>query len=114
MENGFQLKEEQLDIIKNFISKGRVVLHKDTYLKDETFTLPVQYEDLVIEHTADGKTEMLRLPISTEIYNHTKKKKILYDINVYKRILTETQHIPIELKKEEVRIERNNDNGTPR
>lgn len=75
MENGFEVKEEQLDIIKNFISCGKIVLRRDTYLKDETFTLPVQYEDLVIEREANGKTETLRLPISTEVYDHIKRKK---------------------------------------
>ncbi|MDP4152211.1 MAG: YsnF/AvaK domain-containing protein [Bacillota bacterium] len=109
MENGFELKKEQLDIINNFISHGKVVIHRDTYLKDEMFTLPVQYEDLVIERETNGKMETLRLPISTEVYDHMKKKKILYDVDVYKSILTETQHIPIDLKKEEMRVEYNTD-----
>jgi conserved domain len=102
MDNVFEIKEEQIDIIKNIISHGKVAVYKESYVKDETFTLPVQNEDLVIEHETGGKPEVLRLPISTEVYDHKKEKVVLNDIDVFKSVLTETKHIPIVLKKEEV------------
>ena len=69
----FKIKEEQLDISKEWMQTGDVKVYRDISTFKKNFTVLIEHEDLVIEKidlsssTLDHKnehTEVIRIPIS--------------------------------------------------
>lgn len=106
MEYKLQLKEEQLDVVKNFVKRGNVKITCDTYTRYISLNLPVEYTDLFIKREEKGNEEIIRIPLSQETYEHTKKTEILNDIEVYRNYFQDMQHVEIDLKKEKLAVER--------
>lgn len=102
MEYDLKLKEEKLDIMKDWISRGKVAIRKDIYTRDFTITIPLQIEDLVIEKEVDGEKDILRIPISEEIVETVKSTKILNNVEIYRNHFTDIRHFEIDLKKEKL------------
>lgn len=105
------LKEEQLDISKKLIKTGEVIAYKETYTKEKTFTVPITYENLVIEKknfkdknsdVINNNSETICIPLSEEQVDIKKHKVILEDVNIYKQQLADNKHIEETLKKEKL------------
>lgn len=113
----FQLREEQLDILKRSIQTGEVTIQKEVLTEEKNIIVPVTREELVIKKkvlnndtldNADGFAEITRIPITTEDIDVKKHQVILEDVEIYKRQFHDVQHIEENLKKEKVHVEANN------
>lgn len=104
-----QIKEEQLDIAKEWIKTGEVHVYKETFSIEKSFTIPIKREELVIEkrninikdtnHNNDS-IEVIRIPISEEKVEFSKHKVTLEDVCVYKQQVEDIRHIEETVKKE--------------
>lgn len=107
-----KLKEEHLDIIKNWVKTGDVTVHKEVVTEEKNITVPIKREELVIEKKvfngetfSDEHTETIRIPIREEHIDIVKNMVNLEDVSVYKRQFEEIEHIEENLKKEGLHIE---------
>lgn len=109
----FQIKEEQLDIAKKWIQTGDVKIHKEIFSEEKNFTIPIQYEELVIEKkfiasdTSKDKTsetQIIRIPLAEEQVEFSKHKVILEDVSIYKQQIEDIEHIEETLKKEKPKV----------
>lgn len=108
----FKLKEEQLDISKEWVQTVDVNIYKETFIVDKTFTIPVESEYLVIEKKSltssslkdEDTTEVTRIPLSDESVEFTKQKVILEDVSIYKQKIEDIKRIEINLKREDPKI----------
>ena len=110
LETQFEIKEEQLDIAKRLIKTGDVKIYKDSYTKEKTFTVSVQYEELVIEKKNFSSTdldqqeiprEVIRILLSEEQVEFSKHLVTLEDVSIYKQQVEDVKHIEETLKREE-------------
>lgn len=104
-----QIKEEQLNITKQWVQTGDVKIHKESFIEEKNFTVPVMREELVIEKedlTSDKKepTEVIRIPLSEEQVQFTKHKVNLEDVSIYKQHINGINHIEETLKREEATV----------
>lgn len=108
-----QIKEEQLQIVKNWLQTGEVKIYRDSFLEEKSFIIPVECEELVIEKKTlvsvnqkpiSQPTEVIRIRLSEEHVEFTKHKFVLEDVSIYKQEIEEIKHIEETLKKEEVRV----------
>lgn len=108
-----QLKEEKLDIAKRLIQTGEVKAFKETFIEEKTFTVPVIREELVIEKKVfdsskseheEESNEVIRIPLSEELVEFTKKKVMLEDVSIYKQEIKDVKHIEETLKKEKIKV----------
>jgi uncharacterized protein (TIGR02271 family) len=109
-----QLKEEKLDIAKWWIQTGEVKAFKETFMEEKTFTVPVIREELVIEKKVldsskseheEAPNEVIRIPLSEELVEFTKKRVTLEDVSIYKQQIKDIKHIEETLKREEIKVE---------
>lgn len=109
-----QLHEEKLDISKKWIQTGAVSIHKEVFTEEQTITVPVTHEELIIEkkvldtespNQTGEHTEIIRIPISEERIEVIKHPAVLEDVAIYKRQFQETKSVKETLKKEKVYIE---------
>ena len=109
----FKLKKEQLDLAKEWIQTGEVNIYKENFTEEKSFTVPVEYEELVIEKkdltsaTAEpeaGSTEVIRILLSKEQVQFTKKRVTLEDVSIYKQQIKDIRHIEETLKREELKV----------
>lgn len=105
-----QIKEEQLDLAKKWLQTGEAKVYRETYTEEKSFTVPLKREELVIEkkafalNTTQHKDEVIRIPLSEEQVEFTKRKVALEDVFIYKQQLEDIQHIEETLKREEWKI----------
>lgn len=110
-----QIKEEQLHLAKKWIQTGEVKIYRDSFTEEKSFTVPVECEELVIEKKTlasatqehiDGPTEIIRIRLSEEQVEFTKRRIALEDVAIYKQEIEDIKHIEETLKKEELRVKR--------
>ena len=107
-----QLKEEQLVLAKKWMQTGEVRIYRESFTKEKCFTLTVECEELVIEKKTPASAmpeqnappEVIRIRLSEEQVEFTKRKVALEDVSIYKQQIEEIQHIEETLKKEESNI----------
>ncbi|ADL53947.1 YsnF/AvaK domain-containing protein [Clostridium cellulovorans] len=108
-----KLKEEQLDVVKEWITIGEVNIYRHTFSEEKNFTIPINREELIIEKKNLGspnpknnytQEEIIRIPLSEEQIEFSKHKVNLEDISLYIDTLQNTQHIEETLKKEQLKI----------
>lgn len=107
------IKEEQLDLAKKWIQTGEAKIYRETYTQEKSFTVPLKYEELVIEKKTllattehiDVPTEVIRILVSEEQVEFTKHKVTLEDVSIYKQQIEDIQHIEETLKREEAKIQ---------
>ncbi|KAF0817272.1 MULTISPECIES: YsnF/AvaK domain-containing protein [unclassified Cytobacillus] len=117
-EQSLKLREEQLDVSKERVQTGEVEIHKDVVEEQTTVNVPVEHEEVYVERRkvddvagvssspiADDET--IRIPITEERVEVTKKPVVTEEIVVGKREVQETQQVTENLKKEEARLEGN-------
>ncbi|UYG94068.1 YsnF/AvaK domain-containing protein [Cytobacillus firmus] len=115
-EQSLKLREEQLDVSKERVQAGEVEIQKDVVEEQKTINVPVEHEEVYVERRKvddpDGAgvspisdDETIRIPITEERVEVSKKPVVTEEIVVGKREVEETQQVKENLKKEEVHFE---------
>jgi len=108
-----QIKEEQLDVAKEWIQTGQVKIYREIITENQNFSIPVMREELVIEKkilTSDTPEqenppiETIRITLSEEKIEFTKHSARIEDVSIYKQQVEEIKHIEAKLKKEEAKV----------
>lgn len=114
--------EEELDIDKRRVDKGEVNIRKEVSTEHKTIDVPVQREEVVIERRpASGERggtigesghEEIRIPVSEEQVEVTKQTVAKEDVVVGKRTVQDTQRVDETLRKEEIKIDSDDETRT--
>lgn len=112
-EGSLQLHKEELDISKDSVDVGEVVLSKDVIEEEKTVDVPVMHEEVVIKRTsldsersddAIRAEETIHIPVSKEEVHVNKYTVATEEVTVSKRQVTETEHVHETLKHEEAHV----------
>jgi uncharacterized protein (TIGR02271 family) len=113
-----ELHEEQLRATKQPVETGEVRVRKEVTTEHKTLDVPVQREEVVIErHPASGRAssadiksgEEIRIPVREEKVNVEKQAVVKEEVTVGKRTVTENERVSGDVRKENVRVERQGD-----
>jgi uncharacterized protein (TIGR02271 family) len=114
-ENGsLELHKEELDITKNSVDVGEVVLSKDVVEEQKSVDVPVMHEEVVIKRTplnnerSDapiGSEDTIHIPVSQEQVQVNKYTVTTEEISASKHQVEETQHVEETLKTEEAHVD---------
>lgn len=113
-EGSLQLREEQLQVYTRSVQTGEVRLGKEVVTEQQTITVPVTHEEVVIEHhpasgpvskTPLGEGETIEVPVYEEQVNVTKQTVATGEVTLGKRQIQETQQVSDTVRREEARIE---------
>ncbi|MEH7110252.1 YsnF/AvaK domain-containing protein [Bacillus sp. JJ1764] len=108
-----KLHKEELDITKNNIDAGEVVLSKDVVEEQKTVDVPVMHEEVVIKRTpinnerSDGSIsseETIHIPVTQEQVEVNKYTVTTEEISASKRQVQENQQVQETLKHEEAHV----------
>lgn len=101
-----QLKQEEIDITKKLIKTGNFKIYKETYVKEQTFKIPITHVDLIIEPetSIDKNLNKIQIPIMEERVEFNKFDEKLEDIKIYKHTFEDIISIETILKKEDINI----------
>ena len=109
-----QLHKEELDITKNSVDAGDVVISKDVVEEQKTVDVPVMHEEVVITRTpmnnerSDSSAisqETITIPVSQEQVEVSKYAVTTEEISASKRQVQETQQVQESLKREEAHVD---------
>jgi uncharacterized protein (TIGR02271 family) len=112
------LREEELEAQKRE-KEGEVLIHKEVYTETEHLEVPVQKEEVRVEHVPAGEAQPgereesafqeqeIRIPVREEEVEVTKRPVVKEEIRVGKETRTEEQEVSGEVRKERVKVERN-------
>ncbi|MGM0878036.1 MAG: YsnF/AvaK domain-containing protein [Bacillota bacterium] len=109
-----RLHREELDITKNKVDAGEVILKKEVIEEQKTVNVPVYHEEVVIERRAiDNEPsnspisdeETIHVPVSEEQVQVSKHTVTTGEVSAYKRDVEETQQIEETLKREEAHVD---------
>ena len=114
-----QVREEELQAHKRPVETGEVRVRKEVVTEHRTMEVPVQREEVVIERHAPtgestsasdiGPGEEIRIPVSEEQVTMEKRPVVKEEVTVGKRVVQDTARVGGEVRKEEVRVEREGD-----
>src|SRR4051812_18088504 len=113
-DGSLQLHKEELDITKNNVDAGEVVLSKDVVEEQKTVEVPVMHEEVVIKRTpmnnerTDSSAisqETITIPVSQEQVEVNKYAVTTEEISASKRQVEETQQVQETLKREEAHVD---------
>ena len=112
-EATIQLRQEELEIIKNRIQTGEVNIYREFIQEEKTLTIPITREELVIENKIlepnesvdDNTKNVIRIPISEERGEVVKHQVLLNNISISKNEYQEIKQIEDTVKKEIVHLE---------
>ena len=114
-----EVREEELQAHKQPVETGEVRVRKEAVTEHRTMEVPVQREEVVIERQAPtgeptaasdiGPGEEIRVPVSEEQVSVEKKPVVKEEVTVGKRTVQDTERVAGEVRKEEVRVEREGD-----
>jgi len=125
-EQKVRLHEEQLHARKESVPAGEVRAHKEVKTEQQSFEVPVQREELVIErHPATGHPagpagihsgEEVRIPLKEEKVRLEKDVVAKQDVTIGKKKVQDTQRVSGTVRKEELKVEGKTDvaAGNPR
>ncbi len=108
-----QLRQEELDVNKNRVQAGEVILSKEVVEEQKTVDVPITHEEVIIERrtinnehsdTPITSGETIRIPVSKEQVDVGKHTVVTGEVLARKHEVEETRHIEETLKKEEARI----------
>lgn len=114
-----RLHKEELDINKNIVLSGEVIIAKEVVEEKKSLEVPVAHEEVVIERkvlnnkatdTPIGPSETIRIPLREEQVQVNKQTVLTEEISAKKREVQENKTIEANLKKEEAKI---STNGNP-
>ncbi len=106
----FQIREEELDVRRNWVQTGEINCHKEVLEEEKTITVPVKREELIIEKKiidADSpdqstRTEITHIPLREERVEINKQTYDLEKVDIYKQQLHENEIVDEKVKKEVV------------
>ena len=114
-----QLREEELQVHKQLVETGKVRVRKEVVTEHRTIEVPVQREEIVIERHAPngapvpdsdiGPGEEIHIPVRREQVFVEKRPVVKEEVTVGKRVVQDTERVGGEVRKEEVRVEREGD-----
>lgn len=108
-----QLHREELDVTKNTVGSGEVVISKEVVEEQKTVDVPVMHEEVVIKRTpvnnersdeASISEETIHIPVSQEQVDVNKYTVTTEEISASKRQVEETQQVAETLKHEEAHV----------
>jgi uncharacterized protein (TIGR02271 family) len=116
-ERKLTLREEQLNIDKERVQTGEVVINKEVNEQHKTINVPVEHEEVTVEHRSvsgrevnretgtieDGET--LRIPVVEEKLEVSKKPVVTDEIVIKKHAVQETEQVQDTLKKEDIQLD---------
>lgn len=118
-ERTLRLREEQLEVNKQEVQSGEVVINKEVREEQKTVNVPVEHEEVYVERrpvtdgTLDAKDagpitdgETIRIPVVEEQVEVTKKPVVTDEVVIGKRTVTETQQVQDTVKKEDVQLDK--------
>jgi len=107
------LREEELDIRKETVQTGEVVVRKEIVEEQRTIQVPVRREEVVIEtkeadpnDPSHAKREVVRIPVKEERVDVKTVPVDLEEVKVFTRKAERLEQIHASLKREEAHIER--------
>ena len=107
-----QLKEEQLRVTKSPVDTGDVKVRKEVHTDHKTFTVPVEREEVVIEHrpaggraAGDVRAEEIRIPTKEEKVNVSKETVVKEEVKVGKRKVQGSEEVSEDVRREELVVE---------
>jgi uncharacterized protein (TIGR02271 family) len=112
-DGSLQLHKEELDITKNNVDAGEVVLSKDVVEEQKTVDVPVMHEEVVIKRTpmnnersdaSISSEETIHIPVSQEQVEVNKYTVTTEEVSAAKRQVEETQQVQETLKREEADV----------
>lgn len=106
------LREEELDIAKDRVQTGEVILGKEVIEEQKTVNVPVTHEEVIIERRAInensdepiGTEETIHIPVSEERVEVGKHTIVTGEVSAHKREIEETRHIDETIRREEARV----------
>jgi len=113
-----QLHEEQLHVEKTPVQTGEVRVRKEVHTQTQNIQVPVEREEVVVERrpasgpasTTDIRAgEEVRIPVREEQVRVTKDNVIKEEVVVGKRKVTDTQQVQGQVRKEDVKVEKQED-----
>jgi uncharacterized protein (TIGR02271 family) len=113
-----QLREEQLRANKQSVETGAVGLRKEVVSEQQSFDVPVNREEVVIErHAASGQPsdtpigegETYRVPVREEQVTVDKQAVVREEVSLGKRQVQDSQQVSDTVRREEARVERQGD-----
>lgn len=116
-EVSIPVREEELGAEKRQ-REGEVRVHKDVYTETQRMEVPVEKEEVHVEHVPAGearaaetdenafKEQDIRIPVKEEVVEVTKRPVVKEEIRVSKEAHTEEEEVSGEVRKEKVKVER--------
>ncbi|MGG0643247.1 YsnF/AvaK domain-containing protein [Sporosarcina gallistercoris] len=118
-----KVHEERLSVDKQQVKKGEVTVDKNVVEDRKTVDIPVEHEEITIERRPvngefgqtveeDFRTtdafgdETIRVPVTEEKVEVTKKPVVTEEIVINKKRVTGTEHVDETVKREEVEVNR--------
>lgn len=108
-----ELRKEELDITKNRIQSGEVILSKDIIEEKKVVDVPLKREEVVIERRSISNEatdhpitneETIRIPVSKEEIEVGKHTVITGEVSAHRREIEDVRRVEENLKREEARI----------
>lgn len=108
-----QLHKEELDITKNKVDAGEVVLSKEVVEEQKSVDVPVMHEEVVIKRTpinnepsnaSISSEETVHIPVSQEQVQVNKYTVTTEEISASKREVEETQQVEETLRRETAHV----------
>lgn len=120
MDAKLSLRREELDVSKQKVQAGEVILSKEVIEEQKTVVVPVTHEEVVIARRAvDNQLtdtlisstveDVIRIPVSEERVNVDKHTVITGEISAYKREVEDMRQIEQTVRREQARVERDGD-----
>jgi len=107
-----QLREEQLRVTKTPVDTGDVKVRKEVHTDHKTVTVPVEREEIVIEHrparghaTGDVKAEEIRIPTREEKVHVSKETVVKEEVHIGKKKVHDTETVSDDVRREELVVE---------
>ncbi|WP_426449507.1 YsnF/AvaK domain-containing protein [Paenibacillus sp. S-38] len=114
-ERELRLREERLQVDKQRVQSGEVSVRKEVIEEQQTINVPVSREEVYIERrdVTDGRTdntplgedEVIRIPVTEERVEVTKKPVVTGEVAIGKREVTENRQVSDTVKREEAVID---------
>ncbi len=114
-ERRIQLRGEMLRAVKQRVEKGEIRLRKDIVTENQTISVPVTKEEVVVERVSAGEAEPLsgsigdegeiRVPVSEERVSVVKEPVVTGEVRVRKRAVQNSQQVTDTVRHEEARVE---------
>jgi uncharacterized protein (TIGR02271 family) len=115
-ERRIQLRGEMLRAVKQKVEKGEIRLRKDVITENQTISVPVTREEVIVEQVSAGEARPLsgtigdegeiRIPVSEERVSVVKEPVVTGEVRVQKRAVQDNQQVSDTVRHEEVRVEK--------